>query len=194
MTIVSTLNIVGKTFEELAALFFCDIANDDDFYDVLACNLASKHHKQLEAMLDCRSGKRLRAAICGFGLAGSAQSDDIIREYLSHADPIVVAAAIDALRRTGSIDWSAVAHSLKHSSPYVRGAALRFARARLGAVALPILREALHDPDAVVRQNSLDELEGMVSANDLPWITPYLNDPSAEVREAAASVVGTITE
>lgn len=190
---LDTLNIVGKPFEELAALFFCDIANDDDFYDVLACNLARGHRKQLEAMLDCLSGKRLRAAICGLGLAGSVESNGIIREYLSHADPFVASAAIDALRRTGSIDWSSVAHCLKHSSPYVRGAALRFAKDRMGAGALPILREALHDPDAIVRQNSLDELEGLVSADDLQWITPYLNDPSVEVREAAVSIIEAIT-
>ncbi len=192
VAMLTSLNIIGKSFEELVALFFCEVSEDDDFYDVLACNLAQAHRKQLLAMLDCLSPKRLRAAICGLGLAGVVESSTVIREYLSHTEPFVVAAAIDALRRIGSVDWMIIAPSLQHSSPYVRGAALRFARAGLGGRALAILRVASNDPDAIVRQNALDELDGLATVSDLGWITPFLGDSSAEVRAAAVSLVAAI--
>lgn len=188
-----TLNILGKSFEELAALFFCEIADDDDFYDVLAYNLATEHRKPLEALLGSLSGKRLRAAIGGLGWTGSSQSDGLIGEYLSHTDPLIAATALDALCHTGSVEWVMVSHHLQHSSEYVRGAALRFAKARLGAQALPILRKALQDPAAIVRENALDALDGIVAANDLHWIAPYLSDPATNVRQAAAGVVEAMT-
>lgn len=189
---LTLLNMIGKSFEELAALFFCEVSDDDDYYDVLACNLAQAHRKQLLPMLDCLSPKRLRAAICGLGLAGVVESEAVILGYLLHTEPLVVAAAIDALRRIGYVDWSGVEPCLHHSSPYVRGAALRFAKAGLRGGALAILREALNDQDAVVRQNALDELEGLTTASDLEWIMPFLRDESAEVRAAAASLIEAI--
>lgn len=191
---LSSLNIVGKSFEELMALFFCDISGDDDFYDVLAYSLAQANSKLLVAMLDGLSPKRLRAALFGLGIVGESESSRHIFLYLSHEEPLVVAAAIDALRRIGSVNWSDVARNLQHPSPYVRGAVLRFARARLGSHSLEILREALNDPSPIVRQNSLDELEGLVTVDDLAWITSFLHDPSVEVQAAAASLIAVIKD
>lgn len=87
---LDSINIAGKSFEELSALFLCDVADDDDFYDVLAYNLAKAHRQQMEGLLENLSNKRLRAAIFGLGLA--AVADDhavaIVSRYLGHSREI----------------------------------------------------------------------------------------------------------
>lgn len=190
------INISGKSFEELLALFLCEVADDDDFYDVLAYNLAKEHRQQIVGMLQSLSSKRLRAAICGLGLAATSDdgADAVISRYLGHSDALVVAAAIDALRRTGSVNWSTVAPALKHPSAYVRGAALRFAKAKLGVASVPTLVDNLRDDEAIVRQNALDELTGVATSHEIPHIVLCLNDPSAEVRQAAQTLLDFIAQ
>jgi HEAT repeat protein len=185
------VNIVGCSFEELMAMFLCDLANNDDYYAIIAYHLIKDYRPQLESMLPLLSPKRQRAALCGIGLVGSPASDELVKEYLGHAEPLVVAEALDALR-LGSEEWERVATFLAHPSPFVRGAALRFARARLGENARPLLLAALTEDDEIMKQNALDELEGIADRSHLSLIVPLLQDASAYVRQAAASLIASI--
>lgn len=186
------IHINGKSFDELMALFFCEILGDDDFYDVVATQLAEEHRQPLEAMLDSLSVKRLRAGICGLGIVSSVESESVIKKFIDHDEPLVVAAAIDGLRRIGVADWSVVSSQQQHPSPFVRGAILRFAKDRLGEESLPLLLRGLDDEDPIVRENAIDELDGLVSSDSADLIRPYLDDASAHVRQAAKSLLDSI--
>jgi len=174
------------------SLFFCEVVDDDDYYDVIAYHLAKNHRPQLEGMLHLLSPKRLRAAIFGIGLLRSTGSDEVLRTYLDHSDPLVVSAALDALRGTGTVEWEHVSRFLTDTSPFVRGAALRLAKARLGTNALPLLLAALKDSAAIVKQNALDELDGIADKSHLAPISLLLQDPSAHVRQAAKTLIEAI--
>ncbi len=186
------INIIGKSFDELMGLFFCEVLDDDDFYDVVAAELARDYRHALETMLGSLSNKRLRAGICGLGMASSIESEPTIKNFLHHDEALVVAAAIDGLRRIGSAEWPIISSQLHHPSPYVRGAALRYAKEALGKDALPLLLASLDDADPIVRENAIDELDGLISADDAYLITPYLDDPAAHVREAAQTLLESI--
>ncbi|MDR6673842.1 HEAT repeat domain-containing protein [Xanthomonas sp. 1678] len=173
-------------------LFFCEVLDDDDFYDVVAAELAKDHRHALEAMLGSLSNKRLRAAICGLGMASSSESESAIKNFLHHDEALVVAAAIDGLRRVGSAEWPIISSQRHHASPYVRGAALRYAKEALGKDALPLLLTGLDDEDPIVRENAIDELDGLISADDAYLITPYLDDPAAHVRQAAQTLLDSV--
>lgn len=186
------INIVGKSFDELMGLFFSEILDDDDFYDVVAAELAKDHRHALEAMLDSLSNKRMRAGICGLGMASSIESEPAIKNFIHHDDALVVAAAIDALRRIGSAEWPIISSQLRHASPYVQGAALRYAKEALGKDALPLLLTGLDDENPLVRENAIDELDGLISAENAYLITPYLDDPAAHVRQAAQTLLDSL--
>lgn len=186
------INIVGKSFDELMGLFFCEVLGDDDFYDVVAAELAKEHRQALEAILSDLSSKRLRAGICGLGIASSIESESVIKNFLHHDEALVVAAAIDGLRHIGSKEWQAVSSQLQHPSAYVRGAVLRYAKELLGKDALPLLMSGLSDEDPIVRENAIDELDGLISADDAHLIAPYLADPAAHVRQAAQALLDSI--
>lgn len=192
---LDSINLTGKTFEDLMALFFCDVNNDDDYYDVISYRLACEHQEQLEGMLHLLTGCRLRGAICGLGLAaGEIGQSRVLEHYLSHSDPIVVSAAIDALRRTGATKWNQISPFLQHESPYVRGAVLRYCKAALGAGAISYLQTALNDPDPIVKENALDELEGIADSSMASLIKNLLTDSSPSVRQAAETLLMAIAD
>ena len=133
-------------------------------------------------MLNNLSGQRLRGAICGLGMAGIGLHR--ILAYVASGDERVACAAIDALRRVGTEDeWRVIFPLLKHESASVRSAAIRFARAVLGDRAKEFLSNALTDPAPLVRENALDELDGLVTNDLRPIITSLLQDESPSVRE-----------
>lgn len=186
---ISVINLAGKSFDELMGLFFCEVIEDDDFYDVIAGELARDHRCALEVMLPCLSNKRLRAGICGLGMVSSIESQSTIKQFLNHEDDLIVAAAIDALRRISPVEWPVISLQSRHASPYVRGAALRYAKAALGKEALPILMSFLHDKDSIVREGAIDEMDGIISVDEAHLIEPYLDDSDANVRLAAKALL-----
>lgn len=187
----NTINITGKSLIELLQLFFCNIEDDDDYYDVVSYNIAKNYPGHLEYLLNNLSGNRLRGAICGLGLANSNIKH--IAAYLNHEDERVICAAIDAARRLDPIDsWEKVKCFLSHDSPYVRGAAIRFARAALNINALPFLIHALDDSHEIVRENALDELDGIADKTLKPRIELLLTDHSFAVQKAARALLESI--
>lgn len=173
----------------VVALFLQEKEDDDDHYDRTAQRLASENPALLRKMIGQLPSRQLRAAIFGFGTRGDNLGREIALSYLEHADPLIAAEAIDALRRTDPAAWPRVSGFLAHASPFVRGAALRFARAALGNEAVPVLAAALDDSDPIVRQNALDELDGIATPSLSGKIAMYLGDADEGVRQAAESLL-----
>ena len=196
--LIDTIFIGDKSLSELASLFACDIQNDDDFYFRLAQNISQTDPEYLPMHLHEYSGLRLRGAVFGIGM--SPKKDEKQRELLlsllSHADPLIVAESIDALRRSGVGSlWPRIEIFLRHKSPYAIGAALRYARFALSHdEAFVILAKALSDSNSVVRQNALDELGDLGDKRALALIKPYCNDPDPDVKRAANTAHETIIE
>lgn len=190
---LNSVYISDKSFEELISLFFFDVLNDDDYYDVVAYNLALNYQEQLQSMLHLLSFNRLRGAICGLGLAGKELNyKPNIKTYLDHENPLIVAATIDALRRTDGGLWDHISILSDHESPYVRGAVLRYCKATLRQESTGILLLALKDSHPVVRENALDELEGIADETMVSCVSELLNDPDSSVRTAAENLIYSI--
>lgn len=192
MIVPESINLIGMSFDELMSLFFLEI-DDDDYYDVIAIRMAAEYRDRLTDILNTLSGRRLRAALIGFRF--TKPNDYIVqktKEYLSHGDDRIVVAAMDTLRHCECVGFEEVGSLFQHKSPHVRGAYIRFARERLGVEAIPLLIASLGDEDSIVRENALDELDGLADADILPLIEPLLNDENPAVRQAASSLWTTI--
>lgn len=179
----STLHLAGMHFEELLTLFLCEVSGDDDYYDVLAEILAKADRQLMTLLLDHLSEKRLRAAVFGLGSVESGGAG--IADLLKHNNHLIVTEAIDTLRRQGCFLEHVVTDLSKHPSPYVRGAVMRYVKAERGKEALPFLLDGLNDQDPIVKQNALDELDGIATPSELIQICLMLKDENAGVREAA---------
>jgi hypothetical protein len=129
MTMMERVFISGKPLSELVSLFGCDIKDDDDFYFVLAYNISITDADYLLMHIDEYDGARLKGAIFGIGFRKKKNNKqrDILLSLLSHLDPLIIAEALDALRRSRHDNlWKRVVQPLlHHKSPYVKGAALR---------------------------------------------------------------------
>lgn len=189
-----SLYIRGLNFEQLMALFMIDVHGDDDFYDAIAEHIVDRYSLELAACLKVLSNKRLRSAIYALGIGAKLDPhlNDMIEMYIFHQDENIVSAALDALRRAGSTEWRVVEPLLENKSPYIRGAALRFCRARLGEGAKQYLIPALDDQDYIVRENALDELEGVADSALLNKLNSLLSDSHPDVRAAAQSLIDTM--
>jgi HEAT repeat protein len=76
-----------------------------------------------------------------------------------------------------------------HPSAYVRGSVLRYMSRydpRIGAV---MLVEALDDPDYIVRENAVDELDQLGVVEAIPRIRERLADDHPDVQRAAATAL-----
>ncbi len=72
--------------------------------------------------------------------------------------------------------------------------AAEHALGRIGAVAVPMLVEALRSPDAAIRQRAVEVLGRMGSeaASAVPALIPLLDDANPDVRRSAARTLGLI--
>ena len=195
---METIFVRDKSLSELVSLFLCEIENDNDFYDVLAYNISQISPDYLTTHLYEYSGSRLRAAV--FGIGWSPKKDDkkrnLLLSLLNHAEPLVIARAVDALRSSGYDNiWSSIEPLLGYESPHVIGAALRYARFALPPEnALKILKYALSNTDSIVRQNALDELGDLGDIRALDFIRPYCEDSDPCVKQAAKTACETILD
>lgn len=118
-----------------------------------------------------------------------------LTKYLQHKQPLLVMDAIDGLRVQGETDIvDTVLDMRHHSSPYVRGAVLRYMGQLYPQKALPLLFAALQDTHHVVRSTALDELDSLETKDAIPQIRPLLNDPHPHVRQAAQTAIDNLEE
>lgn len=147
--------------------------------------------------MNCADTERLRAIL--FALTESPVKNqallDHLVSYLQDERPLIVAEAIDSLCRLGAKDTvEQVLALLQHRSPYVRGSVLRFMRCLHPNKALPLLIEALKDPDFIVRENAADELGELYQVEAIPYLRPLLADSHSDVREAAQTAIEMLEE
>jgi len=156
--------------------------------------------KGITYLLSCISGAdalRLRAIFLGVSFPNnrlSARKRDEIRvrltPFLDDARALVVADAIDALRRLECREVLEQIRSLRnHRSPFVVGSVLRFLAWCAPDQAVPILEQALESSKYIVRQNAVDELDDLECVSALPRIRRLLDDPHKHVRQAALTAV-----
>jgi HEAT repeat protein len=115
--------------------------------------------------------------------AGEAER---LRADLAHHRDMVVARAVDGLRRLG--DEGArrrVLRLAEHPSPHVRASALRYLAEIEPDEARPLLVAALEHPHFGVREDALRGLERVGDPRLAPRVLPLLDDGHPDVRRAA---------
>lgn len=183
---------------ELVSLFSCDIEDDDDFYFRVAQNISLTDYNYLLEHLHEYNGSRLKGAV--FGIGESPKKDEkqksVLLSLLSHSEPLIIAEAIDSLRHSGYNElWARIEALLRHESPYVIGAALRYARFALPHdEAYAILTGFLSNPDRIVLHNAIDELDDLGDKRAASLIRPYCDDPDPSTRQAAMSAYENLAE
>lgn len=193
---MESIFVADMSRDELICLFNCDIENDD-YYDVLAYNIALLDVDYLEKNLDLFDLKRKRAAIFGLGFTKNAEHRIVekLKSFLVNGESMLVSEAMDSLARMEIFDcWEAVNQQLKSNSEFVRGAALRFARAALQQKAIPLLLSALNDPHYIVRENAIDELSELGDNSIIERIKPLIADKHKDVRQAAETAIELLNE
>jgi hypothetical protein len=115
---------------------------------------------------------------------------DLFRFYLQDERPLIVAAAIDGLQQQGCQDALNEVLALRnHSSPYVRGSVLRYMSRLYPERSRFLLIEALKDPDFIVRENAVDELDELEATEAIHHIRRLLTDPNMDVQQAAQTAI-----
>lgn len=110
--------------------------------------------------------------------------------YLNDQRPMIVAEAVDGL--SGQEVKEAVDRVLQllsHSSPYVRGSVLRYMRQLYPDKSFSLLVTALKDPDYIVRENAVDELDYLGNQEAISYLYPLLKDSHPDVRQAAQTAI-----
>lgn len=187
--------------ERLISIFLSSAHEDDDDYMKAACNIISIGQEGFEylfAHLLEFDEHRKRASI--FALAsGNIHRIELInsfKELLHDNHDLIVSEAIDGIAKLGTADdWEVVKNFLNHSSPYVRGAVIRFARKRLEKnISFEILTKLLDDKHFIVIENAIDELGELGLKEAIPYIDKFINYHHADVRDAAKSALKSLRE
>lgn len=187
------LYIADKSVDELKQLFECEISNDDDFYDVIAYNIAKEDRDAILKIISTLDEKRLRAAIFGLGISEDTEGvADVLVAFLNYKNPMIVAETLDALKNIKTKrELSEIDIYYKHESDYVRAAALRY------IVACNESKDelenyflgALKDDSPIVRQSAIDEIADLGDVKYLEKIREMKNDENKSVREAVDSAI-----
>lgn len=189
--IMTSVYVADRSVDELGCLFSCSV-DDDDFYMVIAYNLALSSPAYLLRHIQDYEGSRLRGALFGLGFAQGYEDEilAILTTYLGSRDEFSAAEAIDALgRRRDGGPAAQIAQMRSHRSPYVRGAILRYLRSIHGEQSSAALIDALGDEHHIVRQNAIDELVELGDPSAITHIQPLTADPHPDVRMAAESAL-----
>jgi HEAT repeat protein len=191
------------SLNELMALF--DSAEADDRYAFATyseiADLLAKSGEQGVTLLRLRLPRaneaQIRAILFALSdpdLDAGLRSDEIL-QFLSDSRPLIVAEAVDGLRRRGAVDAGGLVIKLLHDkSPYVRGSAQRFFAQLDPTAAFPLLLDAVNDVDFIVRENAADELGALGRPEALAALNRLLDDPHPDVRQAAAEAIEALGE
>ena len=88
----------------------------------------------------------------------------------------------------------AVLQVRQHPSPSVRARVLEFLRQLDPEAARSALLAALHDPDYIVRETAVDELDDLGAVEALTALQPLLADPHPHVRQATEGALRRLNE
>ncbi|MGB3692930.1 MAG: HEAT repeat domain-containing protein, partial [Spirulinaceae cyanobacterium] len=114
----------------------------------------------------------------------------LLSQYLRDKRPIIVAEAIDGLtKQNETTAISEVSALLNSQSPYIRNSVLRYLSKLYPEQAFPLLKEALQDPDYLVRENAVDELGELDKPEAIAYLVPLTKDPHPDVRQAVETAI-----
>lgn len=188
--------VADKSLAELEQMFACHV-EDDDFYDVIAYNIAQQDPIRLKNMLAVVDAKRTRACIFGLGFCASTIDDVeiMLGKMLSMADDLVVAEAILSLARLErDTHRKQIAALLKTRGNFVRAAILQYERKLHQEDAFELLIKYLSDDDYIVRESAVDELAELGNVDAVQYIAKLKNDAHPDVRVAVESALSELSE
>jgi HEAT repeat protein len=180
--------------------FLSDYGNDVLYYSELAYQIGAHGGPGIHFLregLDSWDALQLGGAIGA--LSKPLRRDVRFRTFLygrlSDRRPLIVMEAIDDLRfRRDHKALQEISQLLRHSSPYVRAAVLRYLRGHDSLNAYPILIEALHDPSHIVRSQAADSLDELGKMEAMPHLLPLLADSHPHVRQAVRTATENLKE
>jgi hypothetical protein len=196
----------GRGPKELSSLFLSgrgsEVPEDEQelWLQEVAVRIARAGAKGVDLLLSWAPGadeSRLRAILLAMSFVAKKLSShkraricELARALLDDGRAMVVAEAVDTLSSLGCpAAAESVSPLLGHPSPYVVGSALRFFARRDREKAAPLLEKALGSEEPIVRENAVDELDGMNYTPALPKIRRLLRDPDEDVRQAARTAL-----
>jgi hypothetical protein len=170
------------------------------WYSEVALKVAEHGEKGLNRLLayvTSADDARLGAILLAFGFLPPGLSPRRLREvrevlltFLHDTRPLLVMQAIDSLNQLGhSQDTGRVLVLLKHKSPYVQGAILRFLQQHQGETAERVALSALGSPVPVVRMQALDTLDELSCVDALARVRRCLGDRDPSVRQTARTAL-----
>ncbi len=172
--------------QEYAYPFYAEVAllirqRGKDGIDFLLRAIDGADDEHLRAILFAL-GQRPRLKSLGFA--------ETLRSFLHDEQPLAVAEAVDGLWSQGDKGATLDVLALRgHSSPYIRGAVLRFVSHLNPKCAPLLLIGALQDSDHIVRENAIDELHRLGAVETVPHLRPLLRDSHPDVRQAAQTAI-----
>jgi HEAT repeat protein len=175
-------------------------AEGELWYSEVALKVAEHGEAGLDHLLAYVSSAdevRLGAILLAFGFLPPGLSSKRLREvrevlltFLHDARPLLVMQAIDSLNQLGhGQDTGRVLALLKHKSPYVHGAILRFLQQHQAETAERVALSALGSPVAVVRMQALETLDELSCVEALPRVRRCLGDRDPSVQQTARAVL-----
>lgn len=168
---------------------------DYAYYSELAIDIAKQGEAGIDVLLRFfpkANDAQLRAILFALPIYDTDRErlHRLLAQFLDDARPLIAAEAIDGLRYIGAGDViDQVMDLLHHSSPYVRGSALRYMSRLYPWKAYDLLIKSLQDPDYIVRENAIDELQELDATDAIPMLAPLLHDPHPYVRQAAETAL-----
>ncbi len=191
----------ASDLERLISIFLSNAHEDDDDYMKSACNIISIGQEGFEylfAHLLEFDEPRKRASIFALASCNIHRTElvNLFKELLFDNHDLIVSEAVDGISELGTADdWEVVKNLLSHSSPYVRGSVIRFAKRRLEKnISFEILTKALNDKHFIVIENVIDELGELGLKEAIPYIDRFTNYHHADVRDAAKTALEWLRE
>lgn len=189
----------GSTLEELIDAFRGPPLDGEgyrvSFYDDVADAIARLGGIAfLEGELDQDDEDRMAAAIGALAFSQAPGVDKRrlnirLPPLLDHPNPNVVITAIDSLRRLedGAVH-DRVLELLDRSPGMIRARALIYLRVLFPDEGLPLLLDALNDPDATIRFTAVDQLDEL-QVTDRATFERMLDDSDEDVRGHARYIL-----
>jgi HEAT repeat protein len=175
--------------------FLSDYGNDVLYYSELAFQIAARRSAGTHFLSDglhTWNALQLGGAIAALSkpLCRDAEFRAFLYERLSDKRPLIVMEAIDALRfRRDHKALQEISQLLRHSSPYVRAAVLRYLHCHDSLNVFPILVKALRDRSHIVRSQAADSLDELGKKEAISHLSPLLADSHPHVRQAAGTAI-----